>query len=611
MSAELQTSVSGPIRILLVEDNHDDRRLLCDLLDAVRDVKFVIDWAESIVAGRDLLERDQFDVCLIDQDLPDGEGLELLDYAAIHEKIAPTILMSAHASTKLDQQAMALGASGFLDKGRLDPSLLERTIRYAINQGKAIQSLRQGILQDENTGLLKPALFCDRLTHAFALAKRQRKIVATVMIDVAQRSDVAADRETCEKHLARMTKHIQRCLREADTAGRMSDRRLALIFEGLRSADDAALITQKVLEDMSSPILIDGCSMSAKPKAGIALYPQDGDEADVILRRADAAMRQVKSEKNLRYRFACDHLHHGIHGRVQHVQDLQHALNQRKLALRYRPLIHTDSSKISLSTEVHAPSVGDDLILIDQPTLMAQAPSFIAMLTDWLIGNVVTQLRIWQEQGFKNVELSIPFLSACPSHLSFLEGAIQQHLQPAAIDPRRIEFDFSEDLVFEDIKNGGPALATLRAMGVRLALDGFGRDSASIHHLPNSHLDSLKLSPRLYDNLPGDKSQEALLKAIIGFGHDLNLRIVAEGTANERQFSFLKNIGCDAIKLSVACTSLTTDKFMNWLRGNIRQTISRKPKIAVRSSLQGNDAENLTATSQVNTRSYLSSLDGH
>lgn len=609
MSAEQRAPAPETIRLLLVEDDHQDHSLLRDLLDVVPDVSFSIDWAKDMATGRDRLGQDHFDVCLIDQNLPDGIGLELLEYRATQGLPVPVIMMAEQSSRSLDRQAMALGASGFLDKNRLDPTLLERTIRYARQHSKTIENLYRTTFRDECTGLIAPMLLRDRLERALTLAKRRQTLVALVVVDVVHGIDDGLEEGLREKQIARQAQHLVRHLRESDTIARMTDRHLAFILEDLRLADDAGLVTQKVILGLASPVLIDGHPITAKPCAGIALYPKDCGDADRMLRRADAAMRQAKTKDIPNYRFASDDLERKRQKRILLSQDVRHALEQGAMKLRYRPLINTADQTISLSTEVHLKGSINDILSTDQFLPIADDPSLIEALTDWIIHETVKQLLIWQAQGFEAVELAVPFISKRPSHLPFLERAIRRHLVPAAIKPNLVEVDLDQDLFMSDLADGKRELAALKTVGVRLSLIDFGHDDKGLYDLANDHLDSLKLSPHLYRDLPGNKSRETLLRAVISLGHDLDLHIVADGTHDERQCAFLRHIGCDAIKLPTTCSPSTATKFMTWHRDNNHLKRSKKPKISIKAQLPLKSRQKLPRTMPAKPKKPLPSLD--
>ncbi|MGI9490804.1 MAG: response regulator, partial [Geminicoccaceae bacterium] len=323
MSAERRASSSEPIRLLLIDDNVEDRHLLCDLLDEVVDMKFAIDWVRDLSSGCDLLEHGHFDICLIDHELPDGDGLSLIETASLKAVQTPVIVLGSHGSVELDRRAMAQGASGFLDKNRLDPTLLERTIRYAIRQYEIVHDLSKAALRDDATGLITPVLFQDRLARALAVAKRHQTVVALVLVDLGH--DLASA-ELQEQHLIVQAKRLTEQLRATDTVARLADHQLALILEDLRCADDAALVSRKVLDKLAAPTSeMEGNAQRSCPFAGIALYPEDCGDVSSMHRQAEAAMRRAKADKRSTYRFGCKHVDQHVRRQFLLGDDLREA----------------------------------------------------------------------------------------------------------------------------------------------------------------------------------------------------------------------------------------------------------------------------------------------
>ncbi len=576
MSAERRTPCPLPIRLLLIDENRDDHQLVCDLLDDVADTNFAIDWANDLAVGRDLLEDRRFDICLLDHQFPDGDGLSLIDTAKVRGIDTPMIVLASQGSVELDRRAMALGASGYLDKDRLDPMLLERTIRYALQQRRIVCNLSDELLRDSATGLVTPVLFQDRLARALAAAKRRQTVAALVLIGLG---DDQASPTSRQQRLNASAKILTDQLRETDTVAGLSSDRLALILEDLRKADDAALVVLKMLDRLTASADLENGRSRSAPCAGIALYPDDCGDVSSMLRQAEAAMRRAKTDathKHSAYRFSSNHSIQNMHRRFVLSGDLKRALGQQALALRYRPLVHITGKTISLSAEVYWKGQDKCPILRDQFQAIADDRPLVGLLTNWLIGEAVSQLSTWQKQGLGRVDLSLPAISARPHDLPILERSVCEHLADARIAADQLEIDLGQELLSGDFDLGCQRLSTLKATGVRLALDEFGRNNTSFEKLAVDVLDGLKLSSELYRDLPGNPASETFLKAIINLGHDLELKVVANGTRDERQFAFLKSVGCDAIKLCAPDSLLTADMFTIWLQKSSPLQTSQK-----------------------------------
>jgi len=272
-------------------------------------------------------------------------------------------------------------------------------------------------------------------------------------------------------------------------------------------------------------------------------------------------------------------------------------------------LVHVAETALSLVVEVYPKGPESRLVLPRHFFSIAHDRLLIARTMNWMLMTAVSQLLKWRREGILKIGLSLPFMSARPYDIPILEQAIRQQLDQADIAPDRIEIDLDQDLVAGDIASGGHRLAGLRKTGVRLALDDFGRAETSFQHLTSDLIQSLKMSPELYQDLPGNRSQETLLKAIVNLGHDLDLRVVANGVRDDRQFAFLRKIGCDAIKLQVAGSSLTADTVSSWLRQQHGHPSSAKPQTLAKAPSAANRKPAAPAMMASGAKAPLFSLD--
>ncbi len=581
MNAYRRAPFDEPIRVLLVEDSQDDHRLICDLLDTVADTRFSIEWAKDLAAGRDQLEKARFDVCLIDQRLPDGDGLDLLETIQIQDCPSPAIMLTGHGSVELDRLAMERGAAGFLDKNRIDPDLLARTIRYATRQQENVARLTRHVTTDELTGLVSRFIFHDRLKVALAAARRHDRLVATMIVDLEAAEPHPQDQASLDA-LKMAARRLTGLLRETDTVGRLADRQFAVIVQDLRKPEHAALVAQKMLDTLA-PLAAEADDRRViRPSIGIALYPKECGEVSGLLRQAHWAMRQARSEGGHRFRFGSDRIDRQIHDRFLLANDLKEAVDRDELSLRFRPQIHLTSDVVGLSGEIFWDRPDRGVLSADQFRSIVDTHGLIDLLTDWVVTRAAEQMRAWRELGITDVDLALPLLSRHVADWRGLTRRIGERLGAAGIPPGRIELDLDEALVIGDLASGGHGLAALKECGVRIAFDGFGHGGASLHRLRGDLLDSLKLSPELYRDLPGDDPRELLVKAIVGLGHDLDLRVVANGVRDERQFVFLKTIGCDAIQLRTSCPPLSADACTSWLRQTAQQPGRSDPRQSAR-----------------------------
>ncbi len=568
MNPQARAPTNELTRVLLVEDDPLDQRLISDLLDSALGTRFLIDWARTLEEAQDRLQQGRFDVCLLDLHLPDGDGLDLLASVEARGLMLPTIVLSGGASAELDHRAMALGASALIDKNALDGKSLERTIRYGIHQRKMTRGLARSVLEDEATGLISQTLYRDRLERAIAFARRNDRQVAVMLIDLAVLP--AAEGRNSEAALAAAGRRLATALRETDTIARIADRRLALLIEGMRRLEHAALVARKILRLLAeAPAEVDGeppAPAPWTPSIGVAVYPSEGINGDTLMRRADAAMRLAMAEGGGRCRFASERIEHEAREGAILEKAFREALARRDLRLRFHPEMHLTRRGAGLAGDVFWRHPSRSWLPIAAGLAHGEENRSTAEIVDWTLAAAAERLAAWDEAGLKRATLSLTCPFSEPSVLAVLERAIRERIVAEGIAARRLEFDLPERLVLGRGKEGARDLAALKATGVRLSLDGFGSGEATIQKLRLDLMDGLKLAPSLYRHLPGDERSETFLRAIIGLGRDLDLCVTAKGARDQRQFALLKRLGCDAIQLRGVFPPMSARAATSWLR---------------------------------------------
>jgi diguanylate cyclase (GGDEF)-like protein len=568
MTADLIPLFDGaPVRILLIEDNDEDYRRTCDLLDAARHVTFTIDWAQTVQDAMARLVVDAYDVCLVDHGLPDGKGLDLVRAAHNRDLRAPIIMLTGCSSLELDLEAMALGVSDFLDKSRIDATLLERTIRYALARHRQAERLNRLAQYDELTGLANRSLFQDRLRRALAWARRHNRLAAVMIIDLNGFKAVndRLGHGAGDRLLVIMANRLTRRLRETDTIARLGGDEFALLVENLVKPEHAALVARKLLDTVAPPVDLDEQRVSVTASLGVALYPQDGDDATELVRLADRAMYRAKAEGGNLCRFSSDQLQRRIQRGALLETDLRRAVEQGELLLHYQPQVTLRAGSLGISAMIRwaHPELG--LIGPERFLPLAEDAGLLRPLTEWLLDAGCVQARHWRTLGLERMHLALPLLSRQQLAWSGLAGRLQERLDQAGLAPGRLEVEVSEDLLLADAEAGSTGLAALKEVGARIALDGFGRGPMSLRGLQLGMVSTLKLAREIHHDVPEDRQRSAWVRALVALGKDLGLRVVAEGVDRHEQLGFLRRNGCDAVQAFMSCPPLPPDACTSWL----------------------------------------------
>jgi diguanylate cyclase (GGDEF)-like protein len=557
-----------PLRVLLIDDDDDDCRRTCELLDEARHVTFVVERARGVKDALARIGTGASDVCLLDHDLPDGDGLELVRAAHNRGFQTPIIMLTGDSTLDLDLEAMALGVANFLDKGRVDSTALERTIRYTLARYRQAERLNRLAHYDELTGLANRTLFQDRLRRALAWARRHNRLVAVMVFDLNgfkavndQLGHGAGDRL-----LTIMAQRLTKRLRETDTIARLGGDEFALLIENLAKPEHAALVARKVLDTVAPPVDLDDREVMVTASLGVALYPKDAVDAAAVVRQADRAMYRAKAEGGNLCRFSSDQLERRAQRGALLETDLRRALERRELILHYQPQITLRAGPLGIAAMARwaHPEVG--LIGPERFLPLAEDAGLLQPLTEWLIDAGCAQVRQWGALGLGRVHLALPLLSRRQLAWNGLAARLQELLRDAGLAPGRLEIEIPEELLLADTDAGGLGLAALKNIGVRIALDGFGRGAMSLRGLRLGVVDTLKLAREIHWDLLDDPQHRALVRALVGLAKDLGLRVVAEGVDRHEQLNFLRRSGCDAVQAFMSCPPLPPDACTSWLR---------------------------------------------
>jgi two-component system, cell cycle response regulator len=300
-----ELDMSDRLKVLFIENNLGDSRLVQEMLAESRLLSFAFQRADSLTTGLFLLTKGDIDVILLDLSLPESLGLENLSRV---RKQAPEVAVII--ITSLDDEfgikAIQAGAQDYLIKGHISSQLLIRTIRYAIERKRFEKRLEYLATHDGLTGLPNRMLFRDRLDHALERAKREYRSnnntghTSVMLLDVDNFKEIndTLGHAQGDNLLCLISDRLLNCLRKSDTAARMGGDEFTIISEEIDNPKDCAAIATKILHALSEPFALANKTVHITASLGISLFPLDGDDAETLLRYADQAMYLAKKERN-------------------------------------------------------------------------------------------------------------------------------------------------------------------------------------------------------------------------------------------------------------------------------------------------------------------------
>ncbi|MEO5795408.1 MAG: EAL domain-containing protein [Rhodoferax sp.] len=422
---------------------------------------------------------------------------------------------------------------------------------------------------DVLTELPNRALCVIRLEAAIEAAQRSGERVAVLFIDLDRFKNI---NDTLGHHigdgvLRSVASRLSQAVRGDDTVSRLGGDEYVVILRGVAGPEEV----QQTVEHRLIPLIrqthhVDGHDLQVSCSVGIALYPDDGLDLPLLMRRADAAMYAAKNAGRDIARFYEPEIEQLAQQRQSLEQQLRHALERGEFSLHYQPKVNAESLDV----------VGVEALLRwDNPALGSVSPArFIPVAEEtglirpigaWVLQQACGQLAQWHVKGFTTLTVSVN-LSALQLTDAELVAQIQQCLQDHGIAPAALELEITESVLMDNTSLAVEQLAALKALGVHLSIDDFGTGYSSLAYLKRFAIDKLKIDQSFVRDMLTDPTDLAIIRAIIALGHTLGLKVVAEGVELAEVAGQLKALACDELQGYYFARPMPAEAFAPWLQ---------------------------------------------
>jgi len=400
---------------------------------------------------------------------------------------------------------------------------------------------------DALTGLPNRLLLEDRIEQGMLKSRREHRQMGVIFIDLDRFKNIndTLGHAVGDELLVQAAQRGLHVLRETDTLCRQGGDEFVAVLPELEAGQDAAHICGKLLAALCQPYLLAGHELTVSGSAGIAIYPEDGETASELLRKADAAMYRAKEDGRNTFCFFSAEISTATLGDLLLENDLFGALEQQELLMYYQPKVDAGSGEVvgaeALIRWQH-PERG--LIAPDQFIHLAEANGLINAIGEWAIRNVCAQQRAWLDAGLLVVPVAVN-ISALQFAQQDLPNMLAHVLADYGLPPQLIELELTETLLMRNSVRATQVLETLRRMHVQVALDDFGTGYSSLSYLRQFPLHALKIDRSFVSQIDEQGERVRLASAIIAMAHELDLVVIAEGVENEVQANYLAAHGCD------------------------------------------------------------------
>jgi diguanylate cyclase (GGDEF)-like protein len=567
--------------ILLIEDNLGDARLLREMLKEQSSFDTRLTHLECMSDAEKFLAANTVDIILLDLGLSDAQGLDAIRRAHAAAPGVPLVVLTGLDDESVAVQALQQGAQDYLIKGQIETRGLLRALRYAIErkamERAALAMARQVAHSAEHdflTGLPNRMLLNDRVGQAIALAKRHVKKVAVLFLDLDGFKHIndSLGHQTGDKLLQSVAKRLVDCIRGSDSVSRQGGDEFVVLLLDLEHAENAAITARRMLESIAQPHAIDHRDLHVTASIGVSVYPDDGLDADTLIKNADTAMYQAKENGRRSFQFFKPAMNVRAVERQFIEEGLRRALERQEFALHYQP-------KVNLITG--AITGAEALIRWTHPTRGPIPPvDFIPVAEDcglilpigaWVLREACEQARAWMDAGLPVRSMAVNVSAMEFRDKNFLEGLFAI-LTETGLDPRSLELELTESVLMKQAASTAAMLQTLRKRGVRVAVDDFGTGYSSLSYLQKFPVDAVKIDQSFVRQISNGGDNTTIVKAIIGMARGLKLRIIAEGVETLEEVAFLRAYRCEEAQGYYFSRPVPAQQFAMLLKNGISES---------------------------------------
>lgn len=417
---------------------------------------------------------------------------------------------------------------------------------------------------DVLTGLPNRTQWNERVQSELSAAERYKDSAAILFIDLDQFKAVndSLGHTVGDQLLKAAAQRLTNCLRKHDFLARLGGDEFVILLPRLLHKNDAAQVARKLIEVLRPPVVLEEHELTVSASIGIATYPDDGTDADTLLKHADMAMYSAKDRGRNTFHFFENDMDARAHERLKLENDLRRAIDRDELLLHYQPQVAINGYPLGCEALVrwNHPTLG--MLPPLQFITVAEESGLIVPLGDWVLRTACLQQVAWARQGMAMV-VAVN-ISALQFRQADFTDSVRQILDETGADPACIELELTESALMMATPELLNRMKRLRDWGLRLALDDFGTGYSSLSYLKRLPIQHLKLDRSFVTGLPADAEDVAIASATISLAHNLGMDVVAEGVEEEAQRDFLSQRGCEKIQGFLFSRPLPEKEFIAW-----------------------------------------------
>lgn len=578
--------------LLVVDDSRAIRAGLCDQLEKAG---YRVDSAEDGKSALEKIYRSRFDLVLLDVVMPRMNGMKVLNVIrrSFSKLELPVIMATSRDAADEVAKALDLGANDYVTKpvepialnARIENQLLQKQAASYLKSARTHlkKEIRQRTFQLEEanrqlnyqanydllTGLPNRTLAYDRLQQMLHEAHRHGEELGVMFVDLDHFKAVndTLGHAAGDKLLEEASRRLIECVRDSDTVARLGgDEFLLILGKGRKAKLDVTPVAMRVLDRFSEPFILDGQEASVTASLGVAIYPDDGEDADTLMANADVAMYQSKSDGRHALSFFSKDLAKDADRRLQLETQLRHALDRDEMFLLYQPIVRGDNGHtVKFEALLRWESQALGAVYPDEFIPVAESTGMIVPIGEWVLEKACEKLKYWRGQGRRDLRAAVNISASQFRKGVNLVDIVASVLAKNGLPADSLELEITEGLFLHDTQEITKTLNAITDMGIRLSMDDFGTGYSALSYLQRFNFDVLKIDRSFVQDVLTNEKDVTLINAIIAMAHGMGLEVVAEGAEEEAHIRFLQERNCDYIQGFFISRPLSEDAFFDFI----------------------------------------------
>lgn len=430
------------------------------------------------------------------------------------------------------------------------------------------EELQHQATHDALTGLPNRVLLFDRIRKSMEKSKQHNTLFGVLFLDLDRFKLIndSLSHEVGDEVLRNVSKRLQSIIRDDDTLVRLGGDEFVIIINDIKSEEHLIKFSKKILSLFKERFKIFDHELILSTSVGIAIFPKDGKNIDLLLRNADIAMYHAKELGADQFRFYTDELNEKNIEKLEKETALRRAIKNNELFLAYQPQFDLKTGQlVSVEALVRWKHPKKGIILPIEFIPLAEETGLIVPIGEWVIRSACAQNKAWQNLNLPPIRVAVN-ITTKQFRLYNLVQIISNILHETGLDPCYLELELTENVIINniDIKS---TINELKDLGIQIALDDFGTGYSSLNYLREIPVDRLKIDQSYVQNIESNRGDDVIIQAIISMANSLNLEVLAEGVENQAQLDFLKAQKCGEVQGFYFSKPITPEACEKLLRG--------------------------------------------